>query len=152
DMFRAHAAPAYGARIAWVASRRGSEAGPSGPGPRTSAAPAAPPRPRHTTTPPEGTSPRAGQNATGFILAYGRACLPQPMQEEPNMEQTSGFWADALGVAASPVAIAAGIVKGSYDAATGSGAFDDGFHEAADPIVASARKFGTEHRETITKG
>ena len=88
----------------------------------------------------------------GFILACGRACLPQPMQEEPDMEQTSGFWADALGVAASPVAIAAGIVKGSYDAASGSGAFDDGFHAAADPIVASARKFGTEHRETITRG
>ena len=74
------------------------------------------------------------------------------MREEPDVEQTSGFWADALGVAASPVAIAAGIVKGSYDAATGSGAFDDGFHAAADPIVASARKFGTEHRETITRG
>jgi hypothetical protein len=35
---------------------------------------------------------------------------------------------------------------------TGSGAFDDGFHAAADPIIASARKFGTEHKETITKG
>ena len=68
------------------------------------------------------------------------------------MEQTSGFWAGALGVAASPVAIAAGIAKGSYDAATGSGAFDEGFHAAADPIVASARKFGTDHQDTITKG
>ena len=68
------------------------------------------------------------------------------------MEQTSGFWADALGVAASPVAIAAGVVKGSYDAVTGSGAFDEGFHAAADPIVSSARKFGTEHKDTITKG
>jgi len=68
------------------------------------------------------------------------------------MEQANGFWADAIGIAASPVAIAAGIVKGSYDAATGSGAFDEGFHAAADPIIASARKFGTEHRETITKG
>jgi len=68
------------------------------------------------------------------------------------MEQTSGFWADALGVAASPVAIAAGIVKGSYDAATGSGAFDEGFHAAADPIVSTARKFGTEHKDTITRG
>ena len=74
------------------------------------------------------------------------------MREELNMEQTSGFWADVIGVAASPVAIAAGIAKGSYDAATGSGAFDEGFHAAADPIIASARKFGTEHRETITKG
>ena len=68
------------------------------------------------------------------------------------MEETGGFWADVIGVAASPVAIAAGIVKGSYDAASGSGGFDDGFHAAADPIIASARKFGTEHRETITKG
>jgi hypothetical protein len=74
------------------------------------------------------------------------------MREELDMEQTSGFWADALGVAASPVAIAAGIAKGSYDAATGSGAFDEGFHAAADPIVATARKFGTEHKDTITRG
>lgn len=68
------------------------------------------------------------------------------------MEQVGGFWAEVIGVAASPVAIAAGIVRGSYDAATGSGAFDEGFHAAADPIIASARKFGTEHKETITKG
>jgi hypothetical protein len=74
------------------------------------------------------------------------------MREELNMEQESGFWADAIGVAASPVAIAAGIAKGSYDAATGSGAFEEGFHSAADPIIRSARKFGTEHKETITKG
>lgn len=68
------------------------------------------------------------------------------------MEQAGGFWTEVIGVAASPVAIAAGIVRGSYDAATGSGAFDEGFHAAADPIIASARKFGTEHKETITKG
>jgi hypothetical protein len=68
------------------------------------------------------------------------------------VEQAGGFWAEVIGVAASPVAIAAGIVRGSYDAATGSGAFDEGFHAAADPIIASARKFGTEHKETITKG
>lgn len=68
------------------------------------------------------------------------------------MEQTSGFWAGAIAFAAAPVAIAAGVVKGSFDAATGSGGFDDGFHSAADPIIESARKFGTEHQETITKG
>ena len=61
------------------------------------------------------------------------------------MEETSGFWADAIGLAASPVAIAAGIAKGSYDAATGSGAFDEGFHAAADPIITSARKFHHAH-------
>ena len=68
------------------------------------------------------------------------------------MEETGGFWADVIGVAASPVAIAAGVVKGSLDAASGSGAFSEGFHSAADPIVAAARKFGTEHQNTITKG
>jgi hypothetical protein len=59
------------------------------------------------------------------------------------VEQTGGFWAGA---------IAAGIAKGSYDAASGSGSFDDGFHSAADPVIATARKFGTDHQDTITKG
>jgi hypothetical protein len=72
--------------------------------------------------------------------------------EELKVEETGGFWADAIGVAASPVAIAAGVVKGSYDAASGTGAFHEGFHAAADPIIATARKFGAEHKDTITKG
>jgi hypothetical protein len=74
------------------------------------------------------------------------------MGQELKMEQTSGFWADAIAVVASPVAITAGIVRGSYDAASGTGPFTDGFHAAADPVIASARKFGTEHQDTITKG
>jgi hypothetical protein len=68
------------------------------------------------------------------------------------MEQTNGFWADVIAVAASPVAITAGIVKGSVDAASGAGPFTEGFHSAADPVIASARKFGTDHQDTITKG
>ena len=68
------------------------------------------------------------------------------------MEESDGFWAGAIAVAASPVAIAAGIVKGSYDAASGSGSFDAGFHSAADPVIANARRFGIEHKDTITKG
>lgn len=68
------------------------------------------------------------------------------------MEQTEGFWAGAIALAAAPVAIAAGLAKGSYDAVSGSGAFDKGFHAAADPVVAHARKFGTDHKDTITKG
>jgi hypothetical protein len=74
------------------------------------------------------------------------------MRRELTMEQANGFWASAIGIAASPVAIAAGIAKGSYDAATGAGAFEEGFHSTADPIIASARKFGTDHKDTITKG
>jgi hypothetical protein len=68
------------------------------------------------------------------------------------VEQTSGFWDRAFAVAAAPVAIAAGIAKGSYDAASGSGSFDAGFHAAADPVIEKARKFGTDHKDTITKG
>lgn len=67
-------------------------------------------------------------------------------------QQTEGFWAGAIALAAAPVAIAAGIAKGSYDAVSGSGGFDEGFHAAADPVIASARKFGTEHQAAITKG
>ena len=67
-------------------------------------------------------------------------------------QQTEGFWAGAIALAAAPVAIAAGIAKGSYDAVSGSGAFDEGFHSAADPVIASARKFGTDHQDAITKG
>jgi len=94
----------------------------------------------------------ANQPAHGFILAHRRSFLLKPVGEELEMEQASGFWAAAIAVAASPVAIAAGIAKGSYDAASGAGGFDEGFHAAADPIIETARKFGTEHSETITKG
>jgi hypothetical protein len=68
------------------------------------------------------------------------------------VEQTEGFWAGAIALAAAPVAIAAGIAKGSYDAVSGGGAFEEGFHSAADPVIANARKFGTDHKDTITKG
>ena len=68
------------------------------------------------------------------------------------MEQTDDFWANVLTVAASPVAIAAGVAKGSYDAATGSGPFTEGFNATAAPIMGGAKRFGGEHGPTITKG
>lgn len=67
------------------------------------------------------------------------------------MEQND-FWANAITVAASPVAIAAGIAKGSYDAATGNGPFAQGFNTTAEPIIWGAKKFGAEHGSTITRG
>ncbi len=67
-------------------------------------------------------------------------------------EQTNDFWANVITVAVSPVAIAAGIAKGSYDAATGHGAFSEGFTGTAEPIIFGAKKFGTDHGPTITKG
>ena len=68
------------------------------------------------------------------------------------MEQTNDFWPNVITVAVSPVAIAAGIAKGSYDAATGHGPFTKGFNETAEPIIFGAKKFGTDHGSTITKG
>ena len=68
-------------------------------------------------------------------------------QEEPN-----NFWANVITVAASPVAIAAGVAKGSYDAATGSGPFAEGFGTTAEPIIWGAKRFGAEHGPTITRG
>jgi hypothetical protein len=68
------------------------------------------------------------------------------------VEETNDFWANVLTVAASPVAIAAGIAKGSYDAATGGGPFTEGFTATAEPIVWGAKRFGAQHGPTITKG
>src|SRR5215472_7769111 len=74
------------------------------------------------------------------------------MVEELKVEQTNDFWANVITVAASPVAIAAGIAKGSYDAATGSGPFAEGFNTTAEPIIWGAKRWGSEHGSTITKG
>ena len=58
------------------------------------------------------------------------------------MEQTNPFWANVSAVAVSPVAITAGVVRGSYDAASGTRPFDEGFYAAARPIMAAARTSG----------
>jgi hypothetical protein len=68
------------------------------------------------------------------------------------VENTNDFWANVSMAAASPVAIAAGVAKGAYDASTDNGAFSDGFSAAAVPIIRAARDFGAEHGTTITKG
>jgi len=67
-------------------------------------------------------------------------------------EQPNDFWANVITVAASPVAIAAGVAKGSYDAATGNGPFAEGFGATAEPIIWGAKRFGAEHGSTITRG
>jgi hypothetical protein len=68
------------------------------------------------------------------------------------LENKNEFWADVSAIAVCPVAIAAGVAKGAYDASTDNGAFVDGFSAAAGPIIRSARGFGAEHGQTITKG
>lgn len=68
------------------------------------------------------------------------------------MENTNEFWANASMVAVSPVAIAAGFAKGTYDASTDNGAFSEGFNAAAGPIMRAAKEFGAEHGKTITRG
>jgi hypothetical protein len=68
------------------------------------------------------------------------------------MDDKSEFWSDVSAVVVTPVAIAAGVVKGTYDASTDNGAFIEGFNGAASPIIRAGKNFGAEHGPTITKG
>jgi hypothetical protein len=68
------------------------------------------------------------------------------------VENTNDFWSNVSMAAVSPVAIAAGVAKGAYDASTDNGAFSEGFNAAASPILRAAKEFGAEHGATITKG
>ncbi len=68
------------------------------------------------------------------------------------MENQSEFWADVSAVVVTPVAIAAGLAKGTYDASTDHGAFIEGFNTTANPIIRAGKNFGAQHGPTITKG
>jgi len=67
-------------------------------------------------------------------------------------ENKNEFWANVSTVAVTPVAVAAGLAKGTYDASTDHGAFIEGFNGAATPIIRAGRNFGAEHGPNITKG
>jgi hypothetical protein len=73
-------------------------------------------------------------------------------ENSENTEDKREFWAQVSMVAVSPVAIAAGLAKGVYDASTDHGPFADGFTEAATSIMRAGRKFGEEHGQLITRG
>jgi hypothetical protein len=68
------------------------------------------------------------------------------------VENTNDFWSNVSMAAVSPVAVAAGVAKGAYDASTDNGAFSEGFNAAAAPVFKAAKEFGAEHGTTITKG
>jgi hypothetical protein len=68
------------------------------------------------------------------------------------VENQSEFWADVSAVVVTPVAIAAGLAKGTYDASTDKGAFIEGFNTTANPIIRAGKNFGAQHGPTITKG
>jgi hypothetical protein len=68
------------------------------------------------------------------------------------MENKSEFWENVSAVVVTPVAIAAGLAKGTYDASTDRGAFIEGFTGTATPIIRAGKNFGAEHGSTITKG
>jgi hypothetical protein len=55
-------------------------------------------------------------------------------------------------VAALPVAVAAGVAKGTFDAVTGGGAFEEGYQKTSNRVVSEAKRFGGEHGSTITRG
>ena len=68
------------------------------------------------------------------------------------MENTNEFWANVSMAAVSPVAIAAGVAKGAYEASTDGGAFSEGFKTGAGPVMRAAKEFGSEHGAIMTKG
>ncbi len=68
------------------------------------------------------------------------------------MENANEFWADVSVVAVFPVAVAAGLAKGAYDASTDHGAFSEGFNSTAAPMMRAAKEFGAEHGPAITRG
>ena len=68
------------------------------------------------------------------------------------MDNQSEFWENVSAVVVTPVAVAAGLAKGTYDASTDHGPFLDGFTGAATPIIRAGKNFGAEHGPTITKG
>jgi len=64
----------------------------------------------------------------------------------------SKFWGTVSGIAFSPVAIAAGVAKGAYDAASGNGSFAEGAEKVTGSLIKNAEHFGEEHGDLITKG
>ena len=64
----------------------------------------------------------------------------------------STSWGVVTGIAATPVALAAGVAKGAYDAASGNGSFAEGAEKTAGGMIKGAERFGEEHGDLITKG
>jgi hypothetical protein len=73
-------------------------------------------------------------------------------ENSESSENKGEFWGGVTMVAVSPVAIAAGLAKGAYDASTDHGSFADGFAAAATPIMRAGRNFGEDHGPLITRG
>ena len=82
----------------------------------------------------------------------GNTASSENSENTENTENRREFWAEVSMVAVSPVAIAAGLARGVYDASTDHGPFTDGFAAAATPIMRAGRKFGEEHGALITRG
>lgn len=64
----------------------------------------------------------------------------------------NAFWGTVTGIAAAPLAIAAGIAKGAYDAASGNGSFAESAERTTDGMIKGAEHFGEEHGDLITRG
>lgn len=68
------------------------------------------------------------------------------------MATEDAFWGTVISAVAFPAAVAAGLAKGTYDAATGNGSLTEGYNQMVRPIMNTAELFGREHGEAITKG
>jgi hypothetical protein len=62
------------------------------------------------------------------------------------------FWGTVSGVVVTPVAIAAGVAKGAFDAASGNGSFAEGVEKTTGSVIKGAEQFGEQHGDLITRG
>ena len=60
------------------------------------------------------------------------------------------FWGVVCGLASLPVAVAGGLVEGTYNAVTGNGTFSEGLEKRSGTIVDGAVELGEEHGDKIT--
>jgi hypothetical protein len=60
-------------------------------------------------------------------------------------------WGTTLKVISRPVAVSAGLCKGTYNVISGHGTFGEGYADAEDKVIDSAEGFGDTHGEELTK-
>jgi hypothetical protein len=101
--------------------------------------------------PAKGASQRRWPRWSSILASDGLIAAFLPHEGYPGMAQ-SRFWGTVTGIAVAPVAIAAGVAKGAYDAASGNGGFAESAEKVTGAMIRSAEEFGEEHGDLITRG
>ncbi len=60
-------------------------------------------------------------------------------------------WGTTLKVISRPVAMSAGLCKGTYNVISRDGAFGEGYADAVDKVIDSAEEFGDTYGKVLTE-